>query len=64
MKEMATAFAEFYGADYDRPITPKRVGMMLRRKLGLLPQKTHGEFVAPLGDRERFYEKYGIDETS
>lgn len=37
---------------------------MLRRKLGLLPQKSHGVFVVPLGDRgklQRLYEKYGIE---
>jgi len=67
VKEIATAFAERYGADFDRPVTPKRVGMMLRRKLGLLPQKSHGVFVVPLGDRgklQRLYEKYGIDGVS
>ena len=64
VKEIAAAFAEHYGADYDRPVTPKRLGGIIRRKLGLLPEKSHGVFVIPpaeQGKLGRLYEKYGLE---
>jgi hypothetical protein len=64
VKEIAAAFSIRYGADYDRPVTPKRVGMLLRRKLGLVPEKSHGVYVVALADQtklKRLYEKYGIE---
>jgi hypothetical protein len=64
VKEIAEAFAERFGADFDRPVTAKRIGGLLRRKLGLVPEKSHGVFVIPAEERGklgRLYEKYGIE---
>jgi len=54
-----------HGTEFDRQVTPKWVGVTLRKRLGLKPTKTRGVFV--LGPREleklpRLYEKYGISE--
>jgi hypothetical protein len=64
IKEIARLFAERHGEDFDRPVTPKRIGTIIRRKLGLMPEKSHGVFVVPLSDGpklRRLYEKYGIE---
>lgn len=64
VKEIAAAFAERYGEEYDRPLTPKRLGGIIRRKLGLSPEKSHGVFVLPLSEQPklaRLYEKYGVE---
>ena len=64
VKEIAAAFSERYGEDYDRPVTPKRLGGIIRRKLGLVPEKSHGVFVIPPGEQGkllRLYEKYGVE---
>jgi hypothetical protein len=64
VREIAVRFAERHADDYDRPMTPKRVGSIIRRKLGLVPQKSHGVFVVPPAEQtklQRLYEKYGIE---
>jgi hypothetical protein len=64
VKEIARLFAERHREDFDRPVTPKRIGALLRRKLGLIPEKSHGVFVVPLSDGpklKRLYEKYGLE---
>jgi hypothetical protein len=67
VKEIAECFAERFGADFDRPVTAKRIGGIIRRKLGLVPEKRHGVFVIPVGERGklgRLYEKYGVESVS
>ena len=61
--EVTTAFIERYGREYERPITNKWIGHIIRRKLSIKTQKSHGVFIIPLGEQERLkrlYEKYGI----
>ena len=65
VKEIASRFAEVHREELDRAVTPKWIGGILRRKLGLKPEKSHGSFVLPLsesGKLPRLYEKYGIEE--
>lgn len=60
---VATEFAKKHGAEYDRPITPRYVGHLLRNRLRLVTYKRHGTFVIPLVQREDLQllaEKYGI----
>lgn len=64
MKEITEAFTKKHGEEYDRKITPKFIGYLLRVKLGLKTRKTQGVYVIPLSEQpklERHYERYGIN---
>jgi hypothetical protein len=63
--EVTAAFTERYGSEYDRPITNKWIGYLIRRKLNIKTQKSHGIFAIPLAENDRLrrlYEKYGLAE--
>ena len=72
LKEITQWFADRYGEEYDRKVTTKWVGSILRKKLQLRPQKSHGVFVIPPSEVPKFdqlFEKYGLgpddgDETA
>lgn len=66
VQDIARRFGEQYQDDYRRPITPKWVGMMLRRRLQIKPHKSSGVYVlgrALVPFLERLYQKYGITES-
>jgi hypothetical protein len=48
------SFIERFGAEYQRPITPRYVGHLIRNRLRLYTYKRHGSFVLPLGQEEHF----------
>jgi hypothetical protein len=64
VKEITALFADRHESDYDRKVSPKWIGYLLRRKLGLHPEKRHGGiFVIPSSDKAiltRLFEKYGV----
>src|SRR5205085_4531376 len=63
IKDITSWFTDKYGADYERKITAKWIGGVIRKRLNLKTQKSHGVFVVPLSEKsklERLYEKYGI----
>jgi cytochrome c-type biogenesis protein CcmH/NrfF len=63
VKDITDRFIDRYGADYERKITTKWVGSILRRRLGLKTQKSHGVFVIPPAEEPklaRLYDKFGI----
>jgi hypothetical protein len=63
VKDITNWFADKHSNDYERKITNKWIGNILRKKLRLLTQKSHGVFVIPLSEHpklHRLYEKYGI----
>ena len=50
--------------DYERKVTSKWIGTIVRKRLNLKTQKSHGVYVIPLSEQpklERLYEKYGIN---
>ncbi|MCW5976484.1 MAG: hypothetical protein KIT09_00330 [Bryobacteraceae bacterium] len=66
VKEITDLFIERHTEDYDRKITPKWIGGLIRRNLQLKTHKSHGVFVlSPNGASklDRLYEKYGIGGT-
>jgi hypothetical protein len=66
VKDITAAFADEHGFEYGRRLTPKWIGSLLRRRLGLRPQKSHGSFVLPPSEHAklaRLFERYGIDEA-
>lgn len=57
------AFIERYGKEYERPISPRYVGHLLRNRLRLATYKRHGNFVLPgaqTGHLRVLAERYGI----
>lgn len=66
LQEIVSAFAERFGADYERPITPRFLGGVLRNRLGLPLYKTNGVIAVSLKDRARveaLFARYGIGES-
>jgi hypothetical protein len=61
--DITKEFIERYGTDYERRVTPRWIGSILRRRLGLRPSRTTGTFI--LGPEEveklaRLYERFGM----
>jgi len=62
--DVTRVFTERHGEDYDRKVTSKWIGMLIRRRLGLRAQKSHGTFVIPPEELTRLpllRERYGLD---
>ena len=62
VKEICNLFADRHADDYERKITPKWIGYLLRRKLQLKTCKSDGVFVISPFENNRLaylYEKYG-----
>jgi hypothetical protein len=63
VKDITASFIERHAEDYERKITPKWIGGMLRRKLQLRTQKREGNFVIADSQKSKLrclYEKYGL----
>ncbi len=61
--EIAQRFASRYAAEYERAVTPRWIGGVLRNRLHLSTYKSNGRFVLPVTDGERLaslYERYGL----
>jgi hypothetical protein len=61
--EVTAAFIERFGREYERPVTNKWIGFIVRRRLNIKTQKSHGVFVIPLAEHARLgqlYQKYGL----
>ncbi|MEW8285195.1 MAG: hypothetical protein AB2697_04370 [Candidatus Thiodiazotropha endolucinida] len=64
VKAITDRFVERFSSDYDRKITPKWIGGIIRRNLKLRTYKSNGTYAVNLGDKEllhRLYERYGIE---
>ncbi len=62
---MMSWFVDRYGEEYDRMVTPKWIGGVIRGRLNLKTHKSHGVFVIPTEERPKLtwlFEKYGIAE--
>lgn len=63
IKEITSLFVDRHGEEYDKKLTAKWIGSVVRRKLQIKTQKSHGVFVIPPAETAklaRLYEKYGI----
>ena len=66
VKEITSWFVDRFGEEYERKITAKWIGSLIRKRLNLRTQKSHGVFIIPLTEDQkltRLFEKYGIDTT-
>lgn len=69
VKDITQWFADRFGDEYDTKVTTKWIGGIVRRKLLLRTQKSHGVFIIPRGEYPKLdllFEKHGIatDATS
>lgn len=67
VKEITSLFSDRHSEDYERKITPKWVGSILRKRLNLRTERTKDGFTIPAHDfpkLRRLYEKFGIEERS
>lgn len=63
LAEITALFIERHGANYDRPITPRYVGSLIRKRLRLFTYKYHGVYVLPITEKlkiEALCARYGI----
>ncbi len=64
--EITAAAVERYGSEYERPLTNRWVGGIVRKRLHVLTYKSRGVFVVPVTERgkiEMLCAKYGIDQS-
>lgn len=63
IKDITRVFGERHGLEYDRKVSTRWIGYVVRRRLLLATHKSHGTFVitpSELPKLDRLYEKYGI----
>jgi hypothetical protein len=63
VKDITNWFVDRHGEEYERKITSKWIGNIIRRKLALKTHKSHGVFVispAEVQKLPQLYERYGI----
>lgn len=63
VKDITAAFIERYGDEYGGRVTPRWIGGVLRRRLGLRTQKSHGTFLVPPSEYPKLahlYERFGV----
>lgn len=66
IKEITRWFADRHSEEYERKITPKWIGYVIRKRLHLRAQRIHGSFIidptqGPL--LKRLLQKYGVSEN-
>src|SRR5439155_21322186 len=63
LADIVTTFSERYAFEYDRPITNRWIGSILRKRLNVGTYKSHGVYVVPIGERakiELLCQRYGV----
>jgi hypothetical protein len=63
LADIVAIFSERYAFEYDRPITNRWIGSILRKRLNIGTYKSHGVYVVPIGERskiELLCQKYGV----
>jgi hypothetical protein len=64
IQEITTRMIAQYGAEYDRPITNRWIGSVLRKRLHLHTYKSHGIYVIPTSERAKVAQlcaRFGVD---
>ena len=64
VSDIVTGLVGRYGGEYDRPITNRWVGSVLRKRLNVRTYKSHGVYVVPTQERskiELLCTRYGIN---
>ena len=61
---ISAALIEHYGHEFERPVTERWVGAIVRKRLNLRTYKSHGVYVVPIAQRtdiEHLSIRYGIE---
>jgi hypothetical protein len=61
--DVVAGLVERYGEEYDRPITNRWIGSILRKRLNIRTYKTHGVYVVPMNERSKvdlLCTRYGV----
>ena len=67
INDITSRFTDLYASEYDRKITHRWIGYVLRKRLGLKTERTRDGYViasAELAKLPRLYEKYGLQEAT
>lgn len=67
LSEIAHLFVERHADDYDRSITNRYIGYLIRKRLHLRTYKSHGVYVVPMSEQskiEALCARYGISRKS
>ena len=67
IQDITREFTARYGADYERRVTPRWIGSLVRRRLGLKPSRTTGWFTLGPEDVARLaslYKRYGVESAA
>ena len=67
VSEITGAFIARYGEDYERPITNRFIGGILRKRLRLLTYKSNGVYVLPISEKDKVTQlcvRFGITQPS
>ncbi|MGK2957402.1 MAG: hypothetical protein ACSLFB_03170 [Acidimicrobiales bacterium] len=67
ISEITTAFAKRFSGEYERPITGRFIGGVLRKRLRLVTYKSHGVYVVPISEKAKVEElciRYGVTERT
>jgi hypothetical protein len=62
--DIAVGLLERYGEEYDRPITNRWIGSILRKRLNIGTYKSHGVYVVPIRERQKvelMCGRYGVN---
>ncbi|MBV6447451.1 MAG: hypothetical protein FCKEOINB_01080 [Nitrosomonas sp.] len=65
VSEVTTIFTERFSSEYERPITIRIIGGILRKRLRLTTYKSHGVYVLPVTEKSKIDElciRYGVTE--
>lgn len=63
LADITVGLTERYGSEYERPITNRWIGAILRTKLNLQTYKSHGVYVIPMTERQKIEllcARYGV----
>jgi hypothetical protein len=64
LRDVAANLSERHGSEFDRPITIRWVGVVIRRRLKIATYKTNGAFAVPPTERpkiEYLCRRYGVE---
>ncbi len=66
VKTITNLFGIRFGQDYDRKITPRYIGFLLRSRLSIKMERTNEGYALPISEEpkiHRLYERYGLAPT-
>jgi hypothetical protein len=67
VKEVTAAFRDEYGAEYERPITYRLIGNVIRTRLYLVTYKSHGSYVMPMSEAPKVMQmamRFGVGQMN